>query len=102
MDLKASTLARLGGTVAVPAYDRAALRGGIIHLGVGNFHRVHQAWYVDRCLHRPGNEAWGIVGVGVTDGATARRRAPRPRPSVPRTTSTPSRNLLPTGSAGPG
>ena len=33
--------------VAAPAYDRAALRQGILHFGVGNFHRAHQAVYLD-------------------------------------------------------
>ena len=73
--LDASTVGRLGPTIAVPGYDRTALRGGIVHIGVGNFHRVHQAWYVDQCLHQPGNEAWGIVGVGLLDGPASRAKA---------------------------
>ena len=61
--------------VAVPAYDRAAVGIGIAHFGVGNFHRVHEAVYVDRALHRPGNEEWGIVGIGISDGPAARAKA---------------------------
>ena len=35
--------------IATPTYDRARLRPGIVHIGVGGFHRAHQAMYVDRC-----------------------------------------------------
>ncbi|HEX4768065.1 MAG TPA: mannitol dehydrogenase family protein [Lichenihabitans sp.] len=73
--LSHAALSRLPGEVAVPAYDRRALRAGIVHIGVGNFHRTHQAVYVDDCLHRPGNEAWGICGIGLTDGPAARAKA---------------------------
>lgn len=51
------------------------MRTGIGHIGVGNFHRTHQAVYVDRCLHRPGQEAWGIVGIGLRDGPEAQAKA---------------------------
>jgi mannitol 2-dehydrogenase len=73
--LNASTLVRLDPKIRVPSYDRQALRAGIVHFGVGNFFRVHQAVYVDDCLHRAGNEGWGIVGVGLTDGAASRAKA---------------------------
>lgn len=73
--LSSATLSGLPAAVAVPRYDRTALRVGIVHFGVGNFHRTQQALYVDECLHRPGNEAWGICGVGLTDGPAARAKA---------------------------
>lgn len=73
--LSEATLRQLGPEIAVPGYDRKALRAGIVHFGVGNFHRTHQAIYIDACLHRPGQEAWGIVGVGLTDGPAARAKA---------------------------
>jgi len=57
---------------AGPSYDRARLRAGIAHIGVGNFHRVHQAVYIDRCLHLPGHEDCAIVGIGLGDGDAAR------------------------------
>ena len=75
IELNSANLGRLGPGVRVPAYDRAALRGGIVHFGVGNFHRIHQAYYVDSCLHQPGQEAWGIVGVGLLDGPSQRAKA---------------------------
>lgn len=46
------------------AYDRAALRRSIVHIGVGGFHRAHLATYVDE-LCRAGNTDWAIVGAGV-------------------------------------
>lgn len=75
MRLSNATLSQLGPAVSVPDYDRSALRGGIVHFGVGNFHRVHLALYVDDALSRSFDPAWGIVGVGLTDGAAARDKA---------------------------
>ena len=59
--LSADTLANV--PVPVPAYDRDAVTVGIVHLGVGGFHRAHQALYVDRLLSA-GHNGWGICGVG--------------------------------------
>ncbi|MGY1697587.1 mannitol dehydrogenase family protein [Geodermatophilus sp. SYSU D00814] len=58
------TLADLPSEVSVPSYDRAALRPGIVHIGVGGFHRAHQAVYLDE-LARRGETGWGVVGVGL-------------------------------------
>jgi mannitol 2-dehydrogenase len=73
--LRESNLHLLGSNIAVPRYDRHVLKKGVVHFGVGNFHRTHQAIYLDACLHRSGNEAWGICGVGLTDGAASRAKA---------------------------
>lgn len=73
--LSAATLSQLGPDIAVPDYDRRALRGGIVHFGVGNFHRTQLAVYVDACLRHSRDLAWGIVGIGPTDGADAREKA---------------------------
>lgn len=55
-----------GGVVSVPTYDRAALECGIVHLGVGNFHRSHQATYVHELLQaEPGD--WMIHGIACLD-----------------------------------
>ncbi|MBB2167536.1 mannitol dehydrogenase family protein [Gluconacetobacter aggeris] len=62
-------------SVLIPSYDRAAVRPGIAHLSVGNFHRAHQAVYLDRVLARPGNAHWGILGIGVMDDAHERAKA---------------------------
>lgn len=63
--LNATTLHRLPAHVRVPKYDRSTLRAGIVHIGVGGFHRAHQAVYLDDLLHEPGSEDFGIVGVGL-------------------------------------
>jgi mannitol 2-dehydrogenase len=66
--LNAATVASLGSAVATPGYDRSAVRTGIVHLGVGGFHRSHQAMYLDRLLSRGTATDWGICGVGVLPG----------------------------------
>nr|WP_202422087.1 mannitol dehydrogenase family protein [Gordonia sp. SID5947] len=60
-----------------PQYDRARLRTGIVHFGVGGFHRAHQAMYLDRLLATGGDDAlaWGICGVGVRPADAAMRDA---------------------------
>jgi fructuronate reductase/mannitol 2-dehydrogenase len=58
------TAASLAGRLDVPAYDRAALTPAIVHIGVGGFHRAHQAVYLDD-LARIGHTGWGEIGVGL-------------------------------------
>ncbi len=62
--LMTGTLARLPGDVARPEYDRAAVTTGIVHLGLGAFHRAHQAAYTEACLVA-GARDWGITGVSL-------------------------------------
>ncbi len=64
IELTGDGLERLPATVAVPDYDRRALKRSIVHIGVGGFHRAHLATYVDE-LCRAGHTDWGIVGSGV-------------------------------------
>lgn len=61
--------------ISAPAYDPATIGTGIVHFGVGNFFRAHEAFYVDRCLALAGQQGWGIVGVGLTAGARSERKA---------------------------
>ncbi|RWL43542.1 MAG: mannitol dehydrogenase family protein [Mesorhizobium sp.] len=58
------TIAKLPAEVLVPRYARNSVTPGIVHLGVGAFHRAHQAAYVDACL-ADGESNWGIVGVSL-------------------------------------
>jgi mannitol 2-dehydrogenase len=51
--------------VARPAYDRSGLTAGIVHFGVGGFHRAHQAMVIDDLLAQGGHRDWAICGVGV-------------------------------------
>lgn len=52
----------------VPGYDRATIRAGILHFGVGNFFRAHQAAYLDRLMNAGLAHDFGIVGAGVMPG----------------------------------
>ena len=63
------TLGQIGadGAVSVPRYDRSAVTAGIVHFGVGGFHRAHQAMVVDDLLGAGEATDWGICGVGVLE-----------------------------------
>ncbi len=63
ISLSNATLDQL--TVERPRYDRAALKPGILHVGVGNFHRAHQAWYLHRLMQQGKAKDWAIIGAGV-------------------------------------
>ncbi|MEX0427602.1 mannitol dehydrogenase family protein [Nocardioides sp. DS6] len=63
--LGTATLGALAERVPVPSYDRRAVTPGIVHLGVGGFHRAHQARYVDELMNHGLALDWGIVGVGL-------------------------------------
>ncbi|MGD9532093.1 MAG: mannitol dehydrogenase family protein, partial [Pseudonocardia sp.] len=58
-----------------PTYDRDAVRTGIVHIGVGAFHRAHQALYLDRLMEAGEALDWGICGVGVLPSDAAMRDA---------------------------
>ncbi len=60
-----TTLPELAGRIRVPTYDRAAMSVGIMHLGVGGFHRSHQAMYLDRLMASGRDLDWALRGVGV-------------------------------------
>lgn len=55
----------LAASSYAPAYDRSKLSTGIVHFGLGNFHRAHQAMYLDRLMGKGLAFDWGICGVGV-------------------------------------
>ena len=58
--------ANLGSlSIPVPSYDRSQVTVGIVHFGVGGFHRAHQAMYVDQLMEQGKALDWGICGVGV-------------------------------------
>ena len=58
------TLRSLHHDVAVPHYERTDLATGIVHFGVGGFHRSHEAMYVDQLLNQGAGTGWAICGVG--------------------------------------
>src|SRR5690348_13943581 len=64
-DLSRANLRSFGPAVGVPHYDPAELTGGILHFGVGNFHRAHQAVYLDDLFNIGRDHDWALVGAGV-------------------------------------
>ncbi|HWN61380.1 MAG TPA: mannitol dehydrogenase family protein [Streptosporangiaceae bacterium] len=63
--LNARTLAYWRGRLPVPDYDRDLVTTGVVHVGVGGFHRAHQAMYHDQLMNQGTALDWGICGVGV-------------------------------------
>ncbi|GAB4347750.1 MAG: mannitol dehydrogenase family protein [Oricola sp.] len=63
--LSLANLPLLPASVAGPSYRRADLSPGIVHVGVGNFHRAHQAMYLHRLFETGRDRDWAIVGAGV-------------------------------------
>ena len=74
IELRNENLRSIRSDIRLPDYDRSQLRPGIVHLGVGNFHRVHQATAIEECLCVPSNEHWAISGIGLTNGPAARQK----------------------------
>ena len=75
-----AALGSLRKNVAVPTYDRPGLMPGIVHLGVGGFHRAHQAMYLDRLLSNgAATRDWAIRGVGVLEADRAMKEALAPQ-----------------------
>lgn len=68
LPLSEAALPRLDAAIARPGYDRAALKPGILHVGIGNFHRAHMAWYLDRLFEVGRDHDWAILGAGVRPG----------------------------------
>ncbi len=65
MKLANDKLGAFDPAIAVPAYDRAALSHGIVHVGLGNFHRAHQAVYLDDLFALGLDHDWALTGAGV-------------------------------------
>jgi fructuronate reductase len=74
--LSNASLDRLPGHVRRPNYDRRRVRPGIVHLGIGAFHRAHQAVVIDDLLGR-GATDWGIVGASLRSSDTRDALAPQ-------------------------
>ncbi|WP_417307804.1 mannitol dehydrogenase family protein [Devosia sp.] len=71
--LSTSTLSQLDASVTTPNYDASALTAGIVHFGVGNFHRAHQAVYLDDLFGLGEGHEWGLIGAGVRPADTGMR-----------------------------
>ncbi|MCA1443315.1 mannitol dehydrogenase family protein [Ensifer sp. IC4062] len=75
MRLSRQTLDRLPATIKQPEYDPARLAVGIVHLGIGAFHRAHQAVFTDAVLAE--DPSWGICGVSLRSPETRDALAPQ-------------------------
>ena len=65
MKLNYATLNKLPKGILRPQYDPAQLKAGIVHIGLGNFHRAHQSWYLHRLMQQGEAHDWAIIGAGV-------------------------------------
>jgi fructuronate reductase len=74
--LSTASLSALPGSVAKPRYDRNAQACGIVHIGLGAFHRAHQAVYTDDAMN-DGDRDWGIVGASLRGAQVKARIAPQ-------------------------
>ncbi len=73
MQLSLQTLGSLPEGIRKPSYTRADLSPGIVHIGLGNFHRAHQAWYLHRLMDQGLARDWAIVGAGVRSADAVQR-----------------------------
>jgi len=74
--LAPANLDRLPPEIDRFAYDRARQKVGIVHFGIGAFHRAHQAWYTDLCMD-DGEADWAISGVSLRSDTVARQLGPQ-------------------------
>src|SRR5690606_24730043 len=65
--LNSQNLSRLSPEIVVPSYDRSKIKTGIAHVGIGGFHRAHQALYTDELLQKGNASEWGICGIALLD-----------------------------------
>ena len=76
MRLASATLGHLPIGVEQPGYDLQAQAVGIVHFGIGAFHRAHQAWYTDRAMEASDRD-WAIAGVSLRSDDVARQMNPQ-------------------------
>jgi mannitol 2-dehydrogenase len=65
--LNAENIKKLPKEVKKPDYDRSKIKTGIAHIGVGGFHRSHEAYYTDEVLHHQDSADWGICGISLLE-----------------------------------
>jgi len=74
IELSAEDLPEIAARASVPQYRRGSLSAGIVHFGVGNFHRAHQAVYLDSLFNLGLDHDWALVGAGVRANDTDMRK----------------------------
>ncbi len=74
LKLNQANLDSIASSVSRPGYKRNQISAGILHIGVGNFHRAHQAVYLDRLFNLGQDHDWGIIGAGIKSYDEAMRQ----------------------------
>jgi fructuronate reductase len=74
--LRADLLDRVDAGIEQPNYPRDEQAVGIVHFGIGAFHRAHQAWYTDAAMNA-GDRNWGIRGVSLRSASVADQMNPQ-------------------------
>ena len=74
--LSDATVSQLPADVSRPAYRRHSIRTGVVHLGLGAFHRAHQADYFEKAL-ASGDDRWGIIGASLRSPGVRDAMAPQ-------------------------
>ncbi len=74
--LSQTTLAQLPADVQLPSYQRSSVKPGIVHLGIGAFHRAHQAFYTEAVLNQLGGD-WGIIGCSLRSPSVREQLVPQ-------------------------
>lgn len=73
IQLQQQNLGELGSRMPVPTYNRTDNKIGIVHVGVGGFHRAHQAYYLHQLRQMGEASEWGICGIGLRESDTKLR-----------------------------
>ena len=68
LQLNQKNLAHLSERIPIPTFNRNILKTGMVHIGVGGFHRAHQAYYTNKLLERFDAPEWAICGIGIRKG----------------------------------
>jgi len=68
VQLNQKNITSIAARLACPTYERNTVKSGIVHIGVGGFHRSHQAYYTHQLLEDTQNSNWGICGIGLREG----------------------------------
>jgi len=76
MRLNSDNLQKLPAEVVRPQYDRSAIKPGIVHIGIGAFHRAHQAVYTEQVLAEYGGD-WGIIGASLMSNSVKKQIVPQ-------------------------
>lgn len=74
--MRLSAQTPIAASVQTPGYDRERQAAGIVHIGIGAFHRVHQAVYTDDAMGA-GDRDWGIIGASLRSGDVAAQLNPQ-------------------------